>query len=100
MTLKPGWLNRQFARVEEEVRQWPEWMRREAGFEERRNEVNDQQLKCLMAAILYPYVRTSDSAVEIAFDLCERVDQEGEDRAMDEFRKDHPVPGGEPFDDE
>jgi hypothetical protein len=34
MTLKAGWLDRQFARVNEEVREWPPWMRREAGFTE------------------------------------------------------------------
>jgi hypothetical protein len=35
MTLKAGWLDRQFANVNEEVREWPMWMRREAGFVER-----------------------------------------------------------------
>jgi hypothetical protein len=29
MTLKQGWINRQFARVERDSRTWPEWMRRE-----------------------------------------------------------------------
>ena len=32
MTLKKGWLIRQFAQVEAEVREWPEWMQREAKF--------------------------------------------------------------------
>jgi hypothetical protein len=35
MTLKAGWLDRQFANVNEEVREWPSWMRQEAGFIER-----------------------------------------------------------------
>jgi hypothetical protein len=35
MTLRAGWLDRQFANVNEEVREWPMWMRREAGFVER-----------------------------------------------------------------
>ena len=26
---KPGWLGRQFKRVEEDMKQWPEWMKRE-----------------------------------------------------------------------
>lgn len=30
MTLKKGWLIRQFAQVEAEVREWPEWMQRES----------------------------------------------------------------------
>lgn len=34
MTLKAGWLDRQFERVNAEVREWPTWMRREAGFTE------------------------------------------------------------------
>lgn len=29
MKLKQGWINRQFARVERDARNWPEWMRRE-----------------------------------------------------------------------
>jgi len=34
MTLKAGWLDRQFERVNQEIREWPAWMRREAGFTE------------------------------------------------------------------
>lgn len=34
MTLKPGWINRQFARVERDARNWPEWMRRETAVRE------------------------------------------------------------------
>lgn len=30
--LRPGWLVRQFKQVDEEVAQWPEYMKREAGF--------------------------------------------------------------------
>jgi hypothetical protein len=29
MTLPKGWINRQFARVERDVKNWPDWMRRE-----------------------------------------------------------------------
>ncbi len=32
--LKPGWLKRQFEKVEEDVKSWPTWMRREAGLED------------------------------------------------------------------
>ncbi len=32
MTLRKGWLNRQFSRVESDVRCWPVSMQREAGF--------------------------------------------------------------------
>lgn len=32
--LKPGWLKRQFEKVEEDVKNWPTWMRREAGLED------------------------------------------------------------------
>jgi hypothetical protein len=34
MTLKAGWLDRQFETVNAEIREWPSWMRREAGFAE------------------------------------------------------------------
>lgn len=27
--MRPGWINRQFARVEKDYATWPEWMRRE-----------------------------------------------------------------------
>ena len=30
--LRPGWLARQFARVDRDIEQWPEAMKREAGF--------------------------------------------------------------------
>lgn len=29
MTLKQGWINRQFARLERDAKNWPDWMRRE-----------------------------------------------------------------------
>ena len=29
MTPPKGWINRQFARVERDVKNWPDWMRRE-----------------------------------------------------------------------
>ncbi len=29
MTLSKGWINRQFARVERDAKNWPDWMRRE-----------------------------------------------------------------------
>lgn len=29
MTLPKGWINRQVARIERDVKSWPEWMRRE-----------------------------------------------------------------------
>jgi len=32
MTLKKGWLGRQFDRVTNDVQAWPEWMKIEAGF--------------------------------------------------------------------
>ena len=32
--LKPGWLDRQFDRALEDIKSWPEWMRREAGLED------------------------------------------------------------------
>jgi hypothetical protein len=31
--LTPGWLNRQFDKVEEDIKSWPTWMKREAGLE-------------------------------------------------------------------
>ena len=31
MTLRAGWLQRQMDRVEEDIQQWPDWMKREAG---------------------------------------------------------------------
>ena len=34
MILKPGWLKRQLENVTEDVRGWPAWMHRAAGFEE------------------------------------------------------------------
>jgi hypothetical protein len=27
VNLKPGWINRQFARIEREFRTWPKWMK-------------------------------------------------------------------------
>lgn len=29
MTLPKGWINRQISRVEQDAKNWPEWMRRE-----------------------------------------------------------------------
>ena len=34
MVLKAGWLNRQFDQVSKNVSEWPDWMKRAAGFEE------------------------------------------------------------------
>jgi hypothetical protein len=34
--LKPGWLKERFEEVEREVKNWPAWMRKEAGLEEPR----------------------------------------------------------------
>lgn len=31
MTLEAGWLKRQMDRVADDINQWPEWMKREAG---------------------------------------------------------------------
>jgi hypothetical protein len=31
--LEPGWLNRQLEKAREDVKNWPSWMRREAGLE-------------------------------------------------------------------
>ncbi|HEY6329314.1 MAG TPA: hypothetical protein VI756_08250 [Blastocatellia bacterium] len=38
--LKPGWLNRQLEKTKEDIKQWPEWMRREAGLESTENSNN------------------------------------------------------------
>jgi hypothetical protein len=32
--LNPGWLERQFKIAADDVKEWPEWMRREAGLDE------------------------------------------------------------------
>jgi len=32
--LKAGWLNRQFDQVSKNVNEWPDWMKRAAGFDE------------------------------------------------------------------
>jgi hypothetical protein len=45
MTLKAGWLDRQFERVNAEIREWPTWMRREAGFTEPNTPKTDQPAK-------------------------------------------------------
>jgi hypothetical protein len=37
MNLKPGWLGRQFKRVNDDVAIWPPWMKREAGFMDETN---------------------------------------------------------------
>lgn len=37
--LEPGWINRQFARIEREVENWPAWMREAA--ERRADEQRD-----------------------------------------------------------
>ena len=31
--LKKGWLNRQFEKVEKDVKDWPDWMKREVGLD-------------------------------------------------------------------
>ncbi len=36
MTLKQGWLTRQLGHVTRDVQEWPDWMKREAGFGEYR----------------------------------------------------------------
>ena len=41
--LKPGWLNRQFEKVENEVKDWPDWMQREAGFEPKYENTTSEQ---------------------------------------------------------
>jgi hypothetical protein len=35
--VKPGWLEEQFKEVENEVKKWPHWMRREAGLEDEKD---------------------------------------------------------------
>jgi hypothetical protein len=42
--IKPGWLQKQFNETEREVKLWPYWLRREAGFEEDRLEVEKKHL--------------------------------------------------------
>ncbi len=32
MTLEKGWLDKQFSKVAAEIKEWPEWMRRQSGF--------------------------------------------------------------------
>jgi len=55
MTLNKGWLNRQFDRVSNDVRGWPDWMRREAGFQDDTTEKkvpqqdNPQSVSCSAA---------------------------------------------------
>lgn len=44
MTLKKGWLNRQFTRVESDVRNWPASMRQEAGFPVGQQHVPEHQV--------------------------------------------------------
>jgi hypothetical protein len=43
MTLRKGWLNRQFTRVESDVRSWPVSMQREAGFSVREQHLPPRQ---------------------------------------------------------
>jgi len=31
--LRPGWLNRQFEKVKNDVKDWPDWMKREIGLD-------------------------------------------------------------------
>ena len=40
--LKPGWLKRQFEKVEEDVKNWPPWMRREAGLEDQHEAASEK----------------------------------------------------------
>jgi hypothetical protein len=37
MTLKQGWINRQFARVERDAKNWPDWMQRETQIRAQKN---------------------------------------------------------------
>lgn len=37
MILKQGWINRQFARVERDAKNWPDWMKRETQFRAQEN---------------------------------------------------------------
>jgi hypothetical protein len=50
MTLKAGWLDRQFEKVNEEVNEWPEWMRKEAGFSDTETEKVERSPKVNQAA--------------------------------------------------
>jgi hypothetical protein len=45
MTLKPGWINRQFARVERDAKTWPEWMRRETELRAERNRRTQEEIQ-------------------------------------------------------
>jgi hypothetical protein len=38
MTLKPGFINRQFFRIEEDYKTWPEWLKRGANMENTKNQ--------------------------------------------------------------
>jgi hypothetical protein len=60
MVLKAGWLNRQFEKVSEDIRKWPIWMRREAGFlpasdtaRARSAAMTDEEVLCNWAAANY-----------------------------------------------
>ena len=49
MTLQKGWLGKQFAKVAEEIKEWPDWMRREAGFQTEQQGAetnNDKNVQC------------------------------------------------------
>lgn len=36
MNLEPGWLERQMENVRRNVEEWPDWMRKATGFEEKK----------------------------------------------------------------
>jgi hypothetical protein len=45
MTLKKGWLNEEFVRVDADVRKWPDWMQREAGFQKTDHRAEPTQIE-------------------------------------------------------
>lgn len=46
MTLKQGWINRQFARVESDAKKWPYWMQRETQIRAQENKTKtDSNIK-------------------------------------------------------
>lgn len=59
MTLKKGWLGRQFTHVTNDVQAWPEWMKREAGFGEHRRIQSDESER---QAALQREVRSENTA--------------------------------------
>jgi hypothetical protein len=41
--LRRGWAKRQMENMEKNIREWPAWMRREAGFEKRDDSHRDEK---------------------------------------------------------